>query len=56
MKLEEIMGTLATIKFGLGIALILLGALGTAFFCYMSTFGKKSSLRQNNFVVTDKSV
>jgi purine-cytosine permease-like protein len=53
---EEIMGTIATIKFGLGIALILLGALVAAFFCYMSIFGKKSSLRQKSISETDKSV
>ena len=50
------MGTIATIKFGLGIGLIILGALFAAFFCYMSTFGKKSSLRQKGIAETDKSV
>ena len=48
------MGTIATIKFGLGIALVLLGGLVAAFFCYMSLFGKRSSLRQKGSAETDK--
>jgi hypothetical protein len=53
---EGRMGTLVTIKFGLGIALVLLGALVAAFFCYMSIFGKRSSLRQKGITETDKTV
>ena len=51
---EAIMGTIATIKFGLGIALALLGGLVAAFFCYMSLFGKRSSLRQKGSAEADK--
>ena len=51
---EGFMGTIATIKFGLGIALVLLGGLVAAFFCYMSLFGKRSSLRQKGSAETDK--
>jgi hypothetical protein len=40
------MGSIATIKFGLGIAVVILGALFVAFLAYMSTVGRKSTLRQ----------
>jgi hypothetical protein len=50
------MGTLATIKFGLGIAAVILGALFAAFLCYMSTFGKKSSLYEKNKTEPEKSI
>ena len=38
------MESLETIKCGLGIAAVFLGALFAAFLCYMSTFGRNSSL------------
>jgi hypothetical protein len=50
------MGTLATIKFGLCIALVILGAIVAAFFGYVSTFGKNSSLSRKGITETDKSV
>ncbi len=38
------MESFETIKFGLGIAAVFLGVLFAAFLCYMSTFGRSSSL------------
>jgi len=42
------MGTLATIKFGLCIAIVISGVLFAVFLAYMSSFGRKSSLYQKN--------
>jgi hypothetical protein len=49
------MGTLATIKFGLGIAGVFFGVLVVAFLGYMSTFGKVSTLRQKKNVESNES-
>jgi hypothetical protein len=51
----EKMGSIATIKFGLGIAVVILGALFAAFLAYMSTVGRKSTLRQKKAVVPNES-
>jgi hypothetical protein len=50
---EKKMGTLATIKFVLFIALVILGALFAAFVSYMLTFGRRSSLHQKSITETD---
>jgi hypothetical protein len=52
---EEKMGTLATIKFGLGIAGVFFGVLVVAFLGYMSTFGRVSTLRQKKNVEPNES-
>jgi len=50
------MESIATIKFGLGISLVLLGALFTAFVGYMSMFGRKSSLYKKSKPETEESI
>lgn len=50
------MGTIATIKFGFGIALVMAVAIIATFLGYMSIFGRKSSLHQKNITKTDEPV
>lgn len=50
------MGTLATIKFGLGISAVILGALFAAFVGYMWTFGRRSSLYEKNKPEVEESI
>jgi purine-cytosine permease-like protein len=50
------MVSLATFKFGLVIAFVILGVLFAAFLAYMSTFGRKSSLRQKTVAQADDSI
>jgi hypothetical protein len=49
------MGTIATIKFGLGIAGVFFGVLVVVFLGYMSTFGKVSTLRHKKNVESNES-
>ena len=50
------MGTIATLKFGFGVAFVAAVAIIAAFLGYMSIFGSRSSLRQKNIAKTDESV
>jgi hypothetical protein len=47
------MVTLATFKFGLVIAVVILGGLISAFLGYLYTFGRNSSLNRKNAVLPD---
>jgi hypothetical protein len=50
------MVTLATFKFGIVIAVVVLGALFVAFLGYLYIFGRNSSLNRKNTVQPDDSI